>query len=314
MKRLFLWIGFYLSACSIAPTPSPILNHAPTATLRHLPTVTASPIFLPAFPTDTPWPTFTPLPTATPIAYLIQKGDTLLGIAVEYGVSMEALEAANPGLNANALQIGQTVFIPPPSGAVVPNQAALPTPLPVVVDPFYCLPSPVSSLICLGEFINTTDQPIANLAVKVTLLDSDNNVGDSQVAYAPLDVIPPGAAIPLGVVFAGGSQPSALAAPLTADSGSTLMARYAMLAVTNLLGGPAPAGFTLTATLTNTNPAIVRAIRVVATVYNASGVAGYRLIQIADPLNPNDSVQISISLSGVAQITRWAVLAQGRLP
>ena len=158
------------------------------------------------------------------------------------------------------------------------------------------------------------DQPIANLAVKVTLLDSDNNVGDSQVAYAPLDVIPPGAAIPLGVVFAGGSQPNALAAPLTADSGSTLMARYAMLAVTNLLGGPAPAGFTLTATLTNTNPAIVSAIRVVATVYNASGVAGYRLIQIADPLNPNDSVQISISLSGVTQITRWAVLAQGRLP
>jgi hypothetical protein len=314
MKRFWLAFGLWVAACGADPVLSPTQPVAPTATLRQLPTATARPVFLTPLPTDTPLPTFTPLPTATPIAYIIKQGDTLLGIAIQHDVSIESLEAANPGINANALQIGQTVFIPSIGGEAAPNQSALPTPLPVSVAPFNCLPSPVSSLICLGEFINTTDQPIANLSVRVAILDADNNVSDSQIAYAPLDVIPPGAAIPLGAVFASGSAASALAVPVTADSGAALMTRYAMLTIGDLTGRATSAGFTLTLTLTNPAAAPVSAVRVVGTVYNASGVAGFRTVTLVDPLNSNDSVQVSISLPGVTQITRWAALAQGRLP
>jgi murein DD-endopeptidase MepM/ murein hydrolase activator NlpD len=44
--------------------------------------------------------------------YIVQPGDTLFGIARQFGVTVEALQAANPTVNANALPIGQALFIP----------------------------------------------------------------------------------------------------------------------------------------------------------------------------------------------------------
>ena len=44
--------------------------------------------------------------------YVVQSGDTLSSIASSQGVPLAALEAANPGAVAGALQIGQTLVIP----------------------------------------------------------------------------------------------------------------------------------------------------------------------------------------------------------
>lgn len=44
--------------------------------------------------------------------YIVQPGDTLYGIALQFGISVEALEAANPGVDAAALAVGQTLTIP----------------------------------------------------------------------------------------------------------------------------------------------------------------------------------------------------------
>lgn len=54
--------------------------------------------------------------------YTIQKGDMLSTIAKKNGVSLKALQDANPGLNALRLQIGQKVQIP--SGSAVASTAA----------------------------------------------------------------------------------------------------------------------------------------------------------------------------------------------
>ncbi len=319
MKRLLL-LTLLLAACT---TPAPAgtdtsgepVEPPPTITLRALPTHTPTPGEpVEPLPTDTPLPTPTLLPTATPIVYVIQTGDTLIGIAVKHNITLEALEAINPGINPTNLQPGQAVFIPAPAlDPLAPNQAVVATPLPVSLDSFQCSPTPVASLICLTEFTNTTDQPIINLSVKATLLNSDNSIGDSTVAFSPLDLIPPGASVPLGAVFNGGSQRLAIASPLTAEVGGGLADLYATLPVPDVTGASDGGAFTLTGTLTNTTPTALNTVVVVGTVYNAAGdVTGYRKIALTQPLAAGESASFSLSMPGVAEAARWQVLAQGR--
>jgi LysM repeat protein len=58
--------------------------------------------------------------------YAIQKGDTYYSIGKQFGVSMQALKDANPGVEPTRLQVGQKINIPP---AAPPTTAAtvLPT-------------------------------------------------------------------------------------------------------------------------------------------------------------------------------------------
>ncbi|MEW6182139.1 MAG: LysM domain-containing protein [Bacillota bacterium] len=52
--------------------------------------------------------------------YVIRAGDTFYNIALRYGVSVDALIAANPGVNPNNLQIGQSICIPTIAPGPVP--------------------------------------------------------------------------------------------------------------------------------------------------------------------------------------------------
>ena len=79
-----------------------------------------------ATPTATPTPQSTPAPTATPTStatpspgsqvYVVQSGDTALGIAFQFDITMAQLAAANNTTEAGlrTLQIGQRLIIPPP--------------------------------------------------------------------------------------------------------------------------------------------------------------------------------------------------------
>jgi peptidoglycan endopeptidase LytE len=57
-------------------------------------------------------------------AYTVQSGDTLAGIAAKEGVTVTALEEANPSINPSALQVGQVLVIPSASAVA----AQLPPP------------------------------------------------------------------------------------------------------------------------------------------------------------------------------------------
>lgn len=75
-------------------------------------------------PTDTPMPAPTepPPPVDTPTAqslgttYVVQAGDTFASIAAQFGITIEALAAANPGVDSNNLSIGQVLMLPPAGG------------------------------------------------------------------------------------------------------------------------------------------------------------------------------------------------------
>ncbi len=58
-------------------------------------------------------PIITPPPGSCPgIVYVIRAGDTLYSIARRYGVTVDALIAANPGINPRNLRIGEKICIP----------------------------------------------------------------------------------------------------------------------------------------------------------------------------------------------------------
>jgi LysM repeat protein len=52
------------------------------------------------------------------ITYAVQRGDNLSRIAVYFGVSVDTIVGANPGVRANALQIGQILKILPTTGVI----------------------------------------------------------------------------------------------------------------------------------------------------------------------------------------------------
>jgi nucleoid-associated protein YgaU len=57
-------------------------------------------------------------------SYKVEKGDILYTIAKKNGVSVKAIENANPGIDANRLKIGQSITIPAASAAPAPSPAS----------------------------------------------------------------------------------------------------------------------------------------------------------------------------------------------
>jgi LysM repeat protein len=64
---------------------------------------------------------------ATPPAsgtHAVQRGETLDGIARKYGLSVQAIRAANPGLEPRRMQAGTTIRVPAASGAAAERPAS----------------------------------------------------------------------------------------------------------------------------------------------------------------------------------------------
>ncbi len=82
---------------------------------------------------DTAEATATP-GSATLQQYTIAEGDTMIAISAKFDVSVEEIQAANPGLDVDSLQIDQVINIPQPapSGAVLPTATVAAADLPAV--------------------------------------------------------------------------------------------------------------------------------------------------------------------------------------
>lgn len=102
-------------------TAPPAATATPGAPLEEEPTVEAP---VEEIPTDTPVPVPTepPPPVDTPTAqslgttYVVQAGDTFATIAAQFGITIEALAGANPGVDSNNMSIGQVLMLPSAGG------------------------------------------------------------------------------------------------------------------------------------------------------------------------------------------------------
>lgn len=111
------------SPTATAPLPTPSATVTPTTTQAPLAELTA-----------TTTPTAAPTPTAQParaaVAYTVTRGDTLRGIAEQFGVSVDALLSYNDLTRAQGdnLQPDQKLRIPPPPSASSTSQRPEPAP------------------------------------------------------------------------------------------------------------------------------------------------------------------------------------------
>lgn len=74
----------------------------------------------PAPPAPAPVTALDPAPTTPSTEHTVVKGDTGAGIAKKYGMGWKAIEAANPGVDARRLKLGQKLIIPAKSVTAAP--------------------------------------------------------------------------------------------------------------------------------------------------------------------------------------------------
>ena len=200
-----------LMAWALAGCTKPISNLSvvPTETLRPLipyRTLTAT---LPA-PTFTPLDKVpgTPVPSATPFLHIVTRGETMLGIALQYGVTLEALRVANPGVDPQFLSIDAQLVIP--LGDELQAQIPNPTPVSLEWSEPICYPTGEGGLWCYLLVDNNLSTAVENISAWIGLYDANGSVFASAVAVGLLNILRPGDAMPLTTYFSPPLSPDLL--------------------------------------------------------------------------------------------------------
>jgi len=93
-----------------------------------------------------PAPAPGPGPCPGGFLYTIRAGDTFFSLASRFGVTLQALTSANPGVDPNNLQVGQQICIPAPA----------PTPSPGTCSGFIYIIHSGDTLFSLAQRFGTT--------------------------------------------------------------------------------------------------------------------------------------------------------------
>jgi LysM repeat protein len=115
--QLSQWQAYYAAQQAAAKTNPPTVHNNPAAQPQ---ATSQTPDDVTAAPATTISNTITnqhkpaPPKTSRPRTHTIVSGETLAGIARKQGVSLAALEAANPGVNPKKLKAGQIINLPAP--------------------------------------------------------------------------------------------------------------------------------------------------------------------------------------------------------
>jgi uncharacterized protein YgiM (DUF1202 family) len=118
-----LYFLFRVPQAANGPAATPIAEASPTAQNGARPTGSA---VAPALAALTSTVTVAPTVQATQ-AYTVVEGDTLWGIAVDYGLSLDEIIAANPGLNPDRVYPGDVINVPAPGSIDVSQVTRQPT-------------------------------------------------------------------------------------------------------------------------------------------------------------------------------------------
>lgn len=196
---VFLVLG--LSACGQAvttenPTPSAI------GTLIPYRTVTPSPVVASATE-NILQPTVPDLPKPTPLTYKVVKGDTMLAIALRYGISLEELLAANPKVDPRFLSVDTILIIPKEESAS--EFPVNPTPLLLMLAPPHCYRvnsenADDGGVWCFVLIENNQTQPVDNISLWVGLYTNQGEVAGG-LTTTPLNLLTPGKQMPAMLYF-----------------------------------------------------------------------------------------------------------------
>jgi len=199
MRRILCLLfcgGWLLAACAVPPTTATIPSWP-----SPLPYHTASPTSTATFEINPVGNAATPVvPTPTPFTYTVQRGDTLLRIAEKFGVSLEALQAANPQVLPNSMPVGTVLNIPSSPANLSGEETPLPAPL--AVQQVQCFADLAEGRWCFVLVHNDFADFVENISAQVTLRNEQGESVATQTAFLLLNILPPGMSLPLVTYFA----------------------------------------------------------------------------------------------------------------
>jgi LysM repeat protein len=290
-----------------------------------------------ATPTWTPWtdsdsdpsswsPLSTPTPAAspTPIVHVVQPDETLVSISLDYDVDSELLQRVNGIEDPSLLQVGRELLIPTGDEVIsTPLPLLLPTPTPVAasVRGERCYQTPVGSVQCLGEIVNTSALTVTNAHVSVALVDSSGAPLLEADAQTAADVVPPGGRSPFRLLFTtppeGWADLSATIA--RAEVAGLLPPGYVPIVVGATASEQVEAEYQISGSVQNSSPELVaESVTVIVTAYDADGyVIAVRQVDVdvGEALTPGAEAQFQILVAyHDGPPVQTSVVAQGRAP
>lgn len=201
IHQLLLVLMIFLISC--VPTGQLSIPDSAFTSTPVTPTIAPTHTFTITF-TPTPRLTTTPLPspTSTPRVHTIKSGETLLGIAWFYNVSLDELKTLNPDVNPNIMIVGTDLLIPvatlPPA-----NLTPEPTPIQLPLVGLNCLPDADDGAWCFVWVNNTSSEAYENVTIGFNLADLKATQVFSSQGTAPLNILLVGEKIPVALYFPG---------------------------------------------------------------------------------------------------------------
>ena len=165
-----------------------------SVTLTPYQTKTVSAAVVASGATETPLPA----PTPTPRYHDVAAGETLSGIALQYGINLGDLIAANPDISPNAMSIGTRLLIPHASATNISGSAE---PVDLQMELPNCTPTREGGAWCFLLLRNTQSKPVENLVARIILADPQGSTLLEQRTTSPLDHLPPSSSMPLLAYF-----------------------------------------------------------------------------------------------------------------
>jgi LysM repeat protein len=210
---------------------------------------------------------------------VIQRGDTLLDVAIRFGVSAQSIQDANGITDPRSLQISQELVIPREALTATGTPTATATPLPFAVENITFNRTPLGGLWCFGEIHNITGVELEQAGVTISLLDEGGKALAHMQERVQVELIPPGGRAPFAARF---DQPpqnfvSYTVAPWLGVRGY-VGSYYRDLEARNVAGtGERYAAYTVSGIIANIGPEDAVGVTVTVTIYDALGrVLGVR--------------------------------------
>jgi LysM repeat protein len=261
-------------------------------------------------------PAVTTLPSPTPFTYIIQAGDTLGALAQKFGVSLDALMAANPSISPNAMPIGAALLIPTDKNN--PTGESTPTPVPFAITQIQCHPTLDNGMWCFALAQNDSADALENVSAQILLVSSEGGLVAVQVAIPPLNVIPPHTSVPLTAYFPppAPTEATARAQILSATILPPGNTRYLNASLLNPVTEISSTGRTARVSGQVSLPAddlAAQLVWVVAVAYDAAGrVVGFRRWE-GSGLPPGGSIPFSLTVASLgSQVARVELFVEAR--